>query len=154
MKVPGHRRWVAIALLLLFAAPLGARAEWAANGQNEVPLDGNGHSWFVRATLNGNVTGLFLLDTGASMCVIGPETARRLNLPPSAQQVELRTANGVVRAPVVQLRSVDVGGNRARDVQAVVHGAIGPPLDGIIGLSYLNHFSYGVDPRRRVLRLR
>jgi len=154
MNVIRHRRWSAIAFLLLLLTPLRVRAEWASAAQNEVPLDGNGHSWFVRATLNGSVSGLFLLDTGASMCVIGPDTARRLNLPPSGQQVELRTANGVVHAPVVQLRSVDVGGNRARDVQAVVHGAIGPPLDGIIGLSYLNHFSYGVDPRRRVLHLR
>ena len=32
-------------------------------------------------------------------------------------------------------------------------GAVTAPLDGIIGLSFLNRFSYGIDPRRRVLRL-
>jgi hypothetical protein len=31
---------------------------------------------------------------------------------------------------------------------------VAPPLDGVIGLSFLNNFSYAVDPRRRVLRLR
>jgi predicted aspartyl protease len=68
--------------------------------------------------------------------------------------VQLQTANGVVTAPLVRLHSVDVGGNRARDVAAVVHPAVPPPLDGVIGLSFLDHFTYAVDPRRHILRLR
>jgi len=135
----------------LLAEP--ARAEWAAGAQSEVPLDGDGAAWRVRATLDGNVSGLFLLDTGASLCVLAPTVARRLRLAP-AGQVQLQTANGVVTAPLVQLRSIDVGGNRARDVMAVVHPAVPPPLDGVIGLSFLDHFTYSVDPRRHVLRLR
>jgi aspartyl protease family protein len=137
---------------LLAAAP--GRADWSTGGKSEIPLDGNGESWLVRATLNGNVTGLFLLDTGASLCVLAPTTARRLGLPPSGEQTELHTANGVVRVPVLRIPTVDVGGNRARDVPAVVHSAVAPPIDGIVGLSYLNNFSYAIDPRRRVLRLR
>ena len=135
----------------LLAEP--ARAEWAAGAQSEVPLDGDGAAWRVRATLDGNVSGLFLLDTGASLCVLAPTVARRLRLAP-AGQVQLQTANGVVTAPLVQLRSIDVGGNRARDVMAVVHPAVPPPLDGVIGLSFLDHFTYAVNPRRHVLRLR
>ena len=135
----------------LLAEP--ARAEWAAGAQSEVPLDGDGAAWRVRATLDGNVSGLFLLDTGASLCVLAPTVARRLRLAP-AGQVQLQTANGVVTAPLVQLRSIDVGGNRARDVMAVVHPAVPPPLDGVIGLSFLDHFTYSVDPRRHILRLR
>jgi len=145
--------------LVLVAAVLALRgaaeAEWVGGVQAEVPLNGNGQSWFVRATVNGTVSGLFLLDTGASLCVLTPSTARRVGLPPGGPHIDLRTANGVVRAPLVQLRSVEVGGNRARDVGAIVHTAVAPPLDGIIGLSYLNRFtSYSIDPRRRVLRLR
>jgi len=147
----GRFRLALLSLLLLAPA---ASADWATGAQTEVPLEGNGSGWLVHATLNGRIDGLFLLDTGASICVLAPGTARQLDLPAAAAQVELRTANGTVRAPVVQLRSVDVGGNRARDVEAVIHPAVPPPLDGIIGLSFLDHFSYGVDPRRRVLRLR
>jgi len=121
--------------------------------QREVPLDGNGNTWLVHATVNGSMNGLFLLDTGASYCVLAPTAARRLGVKASGENVEIRTANGVVRAPVIELATVDVGGNRARQVRAIVHPAVAPPLDGIIGLSFLNHFSYGVDPRRRVLRL-
>jgi aspartyl protease family protein len=149
-----RHRLAAAALALvatLAAAPCGA--EWVGGAKSEVPLDGNGSSWLVHATLNGNVNGTFLLDTGASVCVLGPGTARRLAIPPTGEQAEIRTANGVVHAPVVRLRTVDVGGNRAHDVTAVVHSAVGPAIDGIIGLSYLNNFSYSVDPRRRVLRL-
>ena len=47
-----------------------------------------------------------------------------------------------------------MGGNRARDVPAVVQNAVGPALDGIIGLSYLDNFSYAIEPKRRMLRLR
>ncbi len=146
------RRAGALLALLVLGSP--AHAEWAGGTQGEVPLDSNGRSWLVRATLNGTVSGLFLLDTGATLCVLAPETARRLGLAGTGQRVDLETANGTVRAPLIQLRSVDVGGNRARDVDAVVHPAVAPPLDGVIGLSFLNHFSYAIDPRRRVLRLR
>jgi len=136
---------------LLIAMPLAA--DWAGGLQREVPLDGNGNTWLVHATVNGSMSGLFLLDTGASYCVLAPTAARRLGVKASGESVEIRTANGVVRAPVIELATVDVGGNRARQVRAIVHPAVAPPLDGIIGLSFLNHFSYGVDPRRRVLRL-
>ena len=140
-----------VAIVLGLSLGGASRAEWTSGGRTEVPLDGNGSSWFVRATLNGNVNGTFLIDTGATLCVVTPTTARRLGFEPSGDEVELRTANGVVRAPVMRLKTVDVGGNRARDVSAVVHDAV--PGDGIIGLSYLNNFSYAVDPRKRVLRL-
>jgi len=145
-------RIVLLALVaLLVAMPLAA--DWAGGLQREVPLDGNGNTWLVHATVNGSMNGLFLLDTGASYCVLAPTAARRLGVKASGENVEIRTANGVVRAPVIELATVHVGGNRARQVRAIVHPAVAPPLDGIIGLSFLNHFSYGVDPRRRVLRL-
>jgi clan AA aspartic protease (TIGR02281 family) len=146
------RRVVLLGIAVALSAAPG-RGEWTSGGTREVPLDGNGTSWLVHATLNGTVSGLFLLDTGASYCVLAPSTARRLRLPATGEQAQLRTANGIVRAPVVRIRTLDVGGNRARDVPAVVHTAVSPPIDGVLGLSYLNNFSYGVDPRRRVLRL-
>jgi len=39
-------------------------------------------------------------------------------------------------------------------VKAVVHDSVMPPLDGIVGLSYLNNFSYVIDAKQRLLRLR
>jgi len=54
----------------------------------------------------------------------------------------------------VTIRYFDLGSNRARDVKTVVHDSMAPPLDGIVGLSYLNHFAYVIDVRQRVVRLR
>ncbi len=34
------------------------------------------------------------------------------------------------------------------------HDAVAAPLDGVLGLNFLNRFQYAVDPKRRVLRLR
>jgi len=137
---------------LLVVAP--CRADWSGVGGREVALQGNGKSWIVSATLNGSVSGLFLLDTGASYCVISPTVARRLGLRATGEQTTLATANGLVHAPLVTIRYFDLGSNRARDVRTVVHDSVRPPLDGIVGLSYLNNFSYVVDAKQRVLRLR
>ncbi|TMA68014.1 MAG: hypothetical protein E6J68_03935 [Deltaproteobacteria bacterium] len=114
------------------------------------------------------MTRLVLLLGVASVLLAEParaEWARRLGLAPKGQDhqpdhqpdhqmIQLQTANGTVTAPLVQLRSIDVGGNRTRDVMAVVHPAVPPPLDGVIGLSFLDHFTYSIDPRRHILRLR
>ena len=139
--------------LLGLAAALVAVPGGADSGR-EVPLEGDGKIWTVRATLNGRADGLFLLDTGASYCVISRSLARRLGLGASGEQTTLVTANGKVHAPLVTIRYFDLGTNRARDVKAVVHDSVGPPLDGIVGLSYLNNFTFAIDGKQRVLRLR
>ena len=82
-----------------------------------------------------------------------PFVMARLNLPPGPMQAEMHTANGPIHVPVVQVPTIDVGGNRARDVTAVVHNAVGAPLAGILGLSYLDNFQYSIDPKKRVLHL-
>jgi len=147
------RRTAALAAAVLLALPAAGRAgEWQRSA-TEVLLEGTGHGWIVRATVNGRLAGRFLLDTGATFCVLTPAAAKRLRLQPGADRVTLRTASGVVQAPKVELASVQVGSTRAVGVTAVIQPAVDAPLDGIIGLSFLNRFSYAVVPGRRVLRL-
>lgn len=150
------RRYV-LALVLCLAAGIfpgtGVRAEWRSGQQRDVPLEGGGLTWLVRATVNGRHEGLFVLDTGASVCVLDPGLAKRANATATGEEVELKTANGSIRVPLVLLRTVEVGGHRARDVMAVVHTVEGVPGNGVIGLSYLNNFKYAIDPKRSVLRL-
>jgi len=130
-----------------------AASEWSRQSGNEVRLVGDGAGWLVEATVNGRARGTFLLDTGATFCVLAPHLADQLGLR-GDETIQMQTANGIVDAPVVQLRSLAVGQSNARDLRAVVHKAVGPPLDGVIGLNFLNQFSYSIDPRRRVLELR
>jgi clan AA aspartic protease (TIGR02281 family) len=147
-------RWgVALAVgLALASAAVGRATEWERSS-TEVLLESNGHSWVVKATINGRLTGRFLLDTGATFCVLAPQAAERLRLKAGDEKVTLRTANGTVQASRIELASVQVGSTRAVGVAAVVQPAVEPPLDGIIGLSFLNRFSYAIVPNRRVLRL-
>jgi len=143
------------AFLLTIALTIGAVP---VHGQplsvaSPVPLRGDGTSWMVQATINGRTRGIFLLDTGASYCVIAPSLARELALAPTGSFATVHTANGAVRAPVVRLRLLELGTTRAHDVQAIVHDAVGPQLDGVIGLNFLNRYRYAVDPQRRELEL-
>ena len=118
-----------------------------------VALHGDGTSWVVRATLDGGTPAQFLLDTGASYCVIAPALASRLSLAPTGSFATIATANGPVRAPIVIVRELDLGGGVcAHDVEAIVHEAA-PQLDGLLGLNFLNRYRYAVDPERRQLEL-
>jgi clan AA aspartic protease (TIGR02281 family) len=118
-----------------------------------VSLHGDGTSWVVRATLDGGTPARFLLDTGASYCVIAPALASRLSLAPTGSFATIATANGPVRAPIVIVKELDLGGGVcAHDVEAVVHEAA-PQLDGLLGLNFLNRYRYAVDPERRQLEL-
>ena len=78
-------------LALALAVVTAARGEWMPVGY-PVPLRGDGTSWTVQATINGRTNALFLLDTGASYCVIAPSLARQLALPPTGSFATVLTA--------------------------------------------------------------
>src|SRR5262245_9374946 len=100
---------LAVAGLLAGGVGIGAPAP--------VRLHGDGTSWLVEATIDGRAQGSFLLDTGASYCVIAPALARELDLPETGSFATVETANGPVRAPLVRLPSLDLGGGtRVQDV--------------------------------------
>lgn len=142
---------------MLLGAGVGvARASsWAAGpARHDITLERTGLGvWIVAAKLNGRVEGRFLLDTGATWCGVTAPTAARLRLVQVGEQVQMQTAGGVVPMPLVRIGTVDVGGRRARDVQAVILPDELGDLDGVIGMNFLNEFTYSIDPRRGVLRL-
>jgi clan AA aspartic protease (TIGR02281 family) len=134
-----------------------SRSPWTRSAAvREARLSGNGSQILVEGRLNGRVTGLFLLDTGASYCVITPETARRLGISSrsGSSTVTLVTANGEIQAPLTHLREVEVARAHVGDVPTVIHSAVSPPLAGIIGLSFLRNFEFSIDSSKHVLRLR
>jgi clan AA aspartic protease (TIGR02281 family) len=142
-----------LASFALVLTCLGVRVGAAAT---EVPLEVHGGALIVEATLNKRFTGRFLVDTGATYCVVTKDVARRAKVKGriGGEKIRLITANGVIEAALGVARKVEVGSASARDVGvAVVDQDLAPHVDGILGLSFLGKFSYGVDSEAGVLRL-
>lgn len=143
-----------IARLALGLAGLAAgAAAWAG----AVPLTAHRGALIVQVTVNDRFTGRFLLDTGASYCVVSKEVAREAKIRgrTGGDRVQLMTANGPVDATLGEAREVEVGEVRARDVVvAVVDDAPVPGLDGVLGLSFLGRFRYTVDAAKGTLVLK
>ncbi len=105
-----------------------------------IPLERVGAAYVVSARLEDRHTARLVVDTGASVTVISPATARRLGVavrtdPP----VTLRTANGTVSAGWAQVAQIEVGGRRSGPLRVVVHDAL-PDLDGLLGMDFLGTF--------------
>ena len=113
---------------------------------------GPGGHYFLNAKVNG-VEMTFLVDTGASDVALGAEHAKKLRLQLRDQDFTRRyhTANGIVRGAPVELRHVQAGRLRIRDVEAsVLDGPLDMPL---LGMSFLNRLKgYEVRGDKLVLR--
>lgn len=140
-----------LAPLLQRAAPASARAEETLVALRRLS-DGN---WTAQVRLNDLRTARFLVDTGASTCVISPALASELRIrpDPDAAPVEMLTLSGRTSGSIVRIASVQVGEAEAEDVVAVIHPT-GPSVDGILGNTFLSRFTVTLDPGRKVLSLR
>jgi clan AA aspartic protease (TIGR02281 family) len=120
-----------------------------------IPLRRLGGVWMASVRLNDSRTVEFMVDTGASSCVISPELAADLGIEPGprAESVTMQVVGGRTRGPLVKLASVRVGSAEAEDVTAVVH-PIGPGVHGLLGNSFLARFTVTLDPQEGVLHLR
>ena len=109
-----------------------------------VPRDARGH-FLVDARVDGRLIN-FMLDTGASVIALTVSDAARLGIHPAPRDftVEVRTANGSVRAAPARLDKVEVGDLIVRDVAAVIlpDGALSDNLLGLSFLSRLRRFEY------------
>jgi clan AA aspartic protease (TIGR02281 family) len=96
-----------------------------------------------------------VVDTGATTVSLSPELVRVLGLTDRlGEEVEVSLAGGLrARGRELTLASVTVQGMEAREVEAVQLPESQCGVDGLLGLSYLNHFNYMVE-RERPQRLR
>lgn len=124
-------------------------------GNSVISLGRSLGGWVTDVVVNGTQKGRFLVDTGASVCVISPELAKTLgnHAGSDAPTVTLQTLSGRTTGPLVTIPSLRVGDAEARDVRAVIH-APGPGIDGILGNSFLSRYTVTLDPEEGVLSLR
>jgi clan AA aspartic protease (TIGR02281 family) len=121
-----------------------------------VRIQRSGSAILVDGQVEGAPDVRFLLDTGSTLTIISTELAEELGFDLRAanhRYVRLETANGPVEAPLVTLETVKIGGVVARDVQAAVYDVRAvDPIDGLLGLSFLDHFRYTIDARAQTMR--
>ena len=112
----------------------------------------------IRVGVRLNGTGdiyRFVLDTGASQTVVVRPVAEQLGIEVNGAtpRVRVRTASDEVVAPLVTLRSVDLGGAVVPGVKALIMEDLGGP-DGLLGLSYLSYFDVSIEQDAGILSLR
>ena len=140
-----------LAPLLREPVPRGARGE----EETVVRLHRARGNWIAEVRLNASRTAHFVVDTGASACVVSPELATALRIHPGSrgETVPMQVVGGVSAGPRVNIASVRVGDAEVENVAAVIH-SIGAGIDGLLGNSFLGRFTVTLDPDRGVLILR
>ncbi|HEY2989467.1 MAG TPA: retropepsin-like aspartic protease, partial [Candidatus Binatia bacterium] len=115
-----------------------------------------GELMVVQALLNDKAPAKFVVDTGASYTTISHATAKdlQINLDNVSTVISLQTANGVIEAPLVSVRSLEVGGVALKDVTVAVHDVFpDPSIAGLLGLNFLSQFRLDIDSKNGILYL-
>ncbi|WP_249140220.1 MULTISPECIES: aspartyl protease family protein [Bradyrhizobium] len=108
------------------------------------PLHGQRNVVTVKAQING-VSGMFILDTGASYVSVRSTFASRAKIPDSgASEITLVTANGQIKAKLAKADKVSLGKLEASNVPVAIQNvddkSYGPGIDGLLGMSFLSRF--------------
>jgi clan AA aspartic protease (TIGR02281 family) len=98
-----------------------------------------------------------LLDTGAAYTAISWETAKDLGYDPAAspERVPIITANGVIEVPKLTIRRILFRELIARQVEVICHDLPEiAEIEGLIGLSFLQHFRVVLDFKKGLLEIK
>ncbi|MBN1142580.1 MAG: retropepsin-like domain-containing protein, partial [Deltaproteobacteria bacterium] len=137
------------------AAPAAATAEpspppeqekkQATPRSYEVQIERKNETWATEVVLNGRVKKKFMVDTGASFCLIDWQTAMELDMTINEDTplYPTTTASGVVWQPFVVLKSMQVGDAKLENVEVSIHNM---PYGGrLLGNSFLGRFKMSLD---------
>lgn len=106
--------------------------------------------------LNNQIKGNFVLDTGATFTIISTALANKLGISTNgALRINIMTANGGIRVPLVRLDSLEVNGLIAKDIPVIVYDFIPETnkISGLLGLSFLQKFKVTIDRTHNKLTL-
>ena len=111
----------------------------------EVKLERKHETWQAEVLLNGSVKRQFIVDTGASSCLIDWKTAKELEIPidENTPFIPVTTASGIILVPYVTLKTMRVGDAELEDVEVSIHDM--PGGGGLLGNSFLNRFKVVID---------
>jgi clan AA aspartic protease (TIGR02281 family) len=121
-----------------------------------IPLHRSGHHFLVDARPNNARSIRLLIDTGASLTILTPDTLERLGIhyTNTGRTNVFTTANGLVRAPVYTLDALSVGDWQVSRLEiGVLDLGGGSGIDGLLGMNFLLHFQFYIDQNDALLRL-
>ncbi len=121
-----------------------------------VPMKKEGLSYFVDVKLEDKTHAVFLLDTGASVVQISKAMAKKLKIKTvQGLTIPVQLAGGqMVPGRPVMLKKVSVGGVVVENVKAVVLETDQLSLkEGLLGMSFLEHFVFSIDTQKSQLIL-
>lgn len=107
--------------------------------ETRVPMAADGHYW-IHAMINGREA-LFLVDTGATLTAISPDTAQMsgLSARTGGLPVRMQTANGTVDAQMATIGELRFGNVVARGLDAVIAPGLGNT--NVIGMNLLSRLA-------------
>jgi clan AA aspartic protease (TIGR02281 family) len=119
-----------------------------------IPLVRTGSHFLVDARL-GSQQARLLIDTGASLTMLTPDTLNRYGSGAHAtgRTGLFNTANGRVNAPIYRLDTLSVGDWQISDLDVGVLEPGDPGIDGLLGMNFLRHFQFFIDQNEALLRL-
>jgi aspartyl protease family protein len=118
---------------------LGMPEQKVLGGETRIPMSRDGHFW-LRAKVN-DAPARFLIDTGATVTALSPDTANAANLKPQPlrESVVLKTANGAIEAKIGTIDELRFGNIVARDLDAVIAPGLGNT--NVIGMNLLSRLA-------------
>jgi len=143
-------------LSLAFAGMQGSEPWDALTEVVGIPLQRSGNHFIVNARPADARSVQLLIDTGASLTIFTPEVLeqRGIRYQDTGRSGLFNTANGPVEAPIYTLDALAVGDWHVRQLDiGVMDLGIGPGVDGLLGMNFLNHFQFFIDQNESMLRL-
>lgn len=115
--------------------------------QDSIVSRRSGSHLIVQALLDRRVPATLMVDTGASLTTISPAIAAKLAPVPGSESEGLSSmADGRrVKVKIFRVGSVEVGRSKEELVPVAVLPPPGPGVDGLLGMSFLEHFAVQVD---------
>ena len=118
---------------------------------------GYGSILIVNALFNKTSRLSLLVDTGTAMTVITPQMTNDLgfDLANPTRWMEMTSVHQTVRAPIIRLDTVQVGGQQVNGLEvAVLSLPANMRVDGLLGINFLRNFrvTFEFDQATLILR--
>jgi len=122
------------------------------NAMNVTYQNRNG-SMIVQGHVN-HIPMQFIVDTGASLVVIPPNIAKLAHISTTnSPPITLQTANGAAQSYMVHISNLQIDALHQHDVRATIQQVSPDPNLGLLGMSFLQHYTMSIDHEKQIISL-